>query len=272
MWYGTGAAPSVWTKRRSITLDCPSGGPSFDHDVTIPQGWDEFWTTIDSSGNELRVVNSVGTLLDYGVDNGSGEAFSKTNRLGRIRINHTTAPAIPGMQCAWLYYGSTSTQGSSGGAAGTGGQSGYIELASPSGPHRFAHRPQVPGTLQPRESFHKTAAETCDVWIYLGRATARGITPIFGSVEDEELHYITQSVENTAGADQAAMYNLSMARFVWVEGQGMWVRCIVQAGSTGSNYTLSLVSRLAGPLGGANRVIALDTRIGIKVKDNRLAA
>jgi hypothetical protein len=109
MWYGTGAAPSVWTKRRSITLNCPSG-PTLDHDIIIPPGWDNFWETIDSSGNELRVVDSLGVVLDYGIDNGSGGAFSKTNRLGRLRLNNTTIVNSPSIQCAWLYYGSTSNQ------------------------------------------------------------------------------------------------------------------------------------------------------------------
>lgn len=272
MWYGTGAAPSVWTKRRSITLDCPSAGP-LDHDITIPPGWDDFWTTIDNSGNELRVVNSLGVVLGYGLDDGSGGAFDRTNRLGRIRLNNTSIVTSPSVQCAWLYYGSTSNQGTGATGAGTGGQSGYIELAAPSGPHRFAHRPQVPGTIQTRDVIHKTAAETADVWIYLGRVTPRSLTGLFSGTEDEEMLYATQTVENTGGSDQAAMYSIPQIRFVWIEGQGMWVRCIATGGSSGSNYTLSLVSRFAGPINGANVVRpVVDTRIGIKVKDNRLAA
>jgi hypothetical protein len=97
------------------------------------------------------------------------------------------------------------------------------------------------------------------------------MTSLFSSTEDEEMLYATQTVENTSGADQAAMYSIPQMRFVWIEGQGMWVRCIVTAGSSGSNYTLSLLSRFAGPINGSNAIRpVIDTRIGVKIRDNRL--
>lgn len=271
MWFGLSG---VWTRKVAVSLvQTADDGVAADWDVVIPQGFDDFWNTIDASGAELRITNAVGALFQYTVDNGSGGAFDKANRLGRIRLNDVANPAVKHVQLAWLFYGSTNPQGSgANGATGTGTKTGYIELARPGGPYVVAHTPQIPGTTQPLKSFSKGASEVADLWIRL--TGARGpLTPYFSAPLLEGPHYFTQTVENTSGLDQPAMRDDALMRFVWGPGMGLWARVIVKAGSSGANYTSSVLTRMVSPIDGLSVVKStLDTRIGWRVRDNRFTS
>lgn len=263
---------SVWGKRASITIIAPAdtGG---DYDVVIPDEWDDFWTDIDSDGDELRVTDAGGTLLDYDVDNGSGGAFSKTNRLGRIRINNYSQPigASGATQC-FLYYNSSSTQGSAAGTAGSGGRSGYIELAGPSG-LVIGHKSPIAGNTSPPQQIHKTAAERKAVWLGYGRLLAPAWTPLRSGPANEELYYVSHDVLDTAGSSVPTMVEASSIRFVSIPRgpfAGTWVRHLVIAGTTGNWYTSTLVGRTVSPTDGVSLIrTQVDTRVGIYVRDVR---
>jgi hypothetical protein len=266
-WY---QASGVWAKRAAISVDIPGGGTTtVDVDITIPREWDEFWDAIDSAGNELRVVWYDGqTKLVYDVDNGSGGAFDKTNRLGRIRIDGMTVPNATAMLQIWLYFASTSNQGD-GSAAVTiaSARNGYIEVSSP-GFHRFAHRPQFAQMTRPRDIIHKTAAEQQHVWIRYDRVIAKRPTPGNLSPIHDELMYVDVGVENTSGVDQTTMYDYTATRFVYSRGI-MWVRVLIKAGTSGTNYTLVVKPRVIAP-GATTASQQLETRIGVSVRDTRI--
>lgn len=267
MWYGE---VDIWTKRAAISLYSTVGTADFG--ISIPVGWGEFWDAIDSAGNELRVVDSRGTLLDYTVDNGSGGAFSKANRLGRLMLNNHTV-TTNAMTCCWLYYDSSATQGAATGAAATPTQDGYIEMARPGGPYRTGHQPQTPGSTGPLKSFHKTAAETSDLWIRYGGIVGNW-TPQYGTSLQEELQYATYTVENTTGTNQSGMVDLQRLRFVWAPSEGgMWIRVPIVGGTSGINYTSSVVARCVSPLTSANILRPIfDTRVGWRVNDTRITS
>lgn len=265
-WYQAG----LWSKRAAISVDNNGTSPA-DVDVVIPREWDDFWTTIDSSGNELRAVwYDSQTLLSYSVDNGSGGAFSKTNRNGRIRIDGMTVPATAGCLLIWLYYGSTSTQGSA--AVATviaASRTGSIELGRP-GLYRLEHSPQTPGLTRPRVTFHKTATEQIDVWIRYDKVLQKRVTPGNSAGVHEEPWYLTQTVESTAGADQAGMRDITPARWVWWRGQ-MWAKVRVLAGTSGTNYTGTVLTRTVLPGASASNQ-GFETRFGLSVQDSRLTS
>src|SRR5690349_20093678 len=112
------APAGLWRRRALISVDIPGTSP-VDVNVTIPREWDAFWETIDSSGNNLRLVWYDGqTVLTYALDDGSGGAFSKANRLGRFQIDGMVVPTTASMLAIWVYWDPSSNQ-SSGAAAVT---------------------------------------------------------------------------------------------------------------------------------------------------------
>lgn len=265
-WY---KPAGVWRRRVAISIEIPGGGTTtVDVNVTIPREWDDFWDTIDSSGNELRVVYVDGiTVVNYDVDNGSGGAFDKTNRLGRIQIDGITVPNVEAILVLWLYYDSASTQGDGSTAVViAAARSGFIELARPSG-HVLSHMPQTPGLSRPRNTIHKAAAEQTHVWIRYDHAVEQRVMPGNSAAQHEEPLYATVGVENTSGVDQTSMYTQNLGRFVWFRNR-LFFRATVLAGTTGTNYTIVSTLRTVAPgASSVQRIIA--TRIGLRVQDTR---
>jgi hypothetical protein len=263
-WYLPNA---VWRRRASISVDI-AGATPVDVDVTIPRDWDDFWDVIDSSGLELRAVWYDGTtVLAYSVDNGSGGAFDRTNRLGRIRIDGMTVPAVTAVLQIWLYYDSSTTQGS--GAVATvmaASRNGYIELGRPA-QHRFAHMPQTARSLKPRSIVHKTVNEQVFIWIRLDGALSKRSTPGNRSATHEEALYATMTVQNSSGVDQATMYDTDKIRFVWIARGEMWMRIRVKAGTTATFYTAVVLTRTILPAA-TTAEQQIETRIGIAVSDS----
>lgn len=266
MWYRP-----EFTRRVAITLDVSGGATPVDANITIPKGLDDFWSVIDTDGDEIAVVDSNSeTLLEYTIDDGAGGAFSKTNRLGRLRLNAVATPGTESMVCLWLYYNTTSAQGDrTTGGVYTSPVSGYIELARPTGPRRFTHRPQLPGGTRPQQEHHKAAAEVVDVWVHYSGSLSRSIGDSRESSLFEELYYATQEVHNTSGSNQGSEFALTATRFVWDHNTGMWVKWQVKAGTDGESRTLVGTVRTLAPGDAAVRQ-TLQTRIGHQINDTHI--
>lgn len=229
-----------FAKRAAISVHCPSASSSADVDVVIPPDWDDFWETIDSSGAELRVCDADGyTLLSYSVDNGSGGSFSKTSRLGRLRLDSVTLRNAIGVGLLWLYYDNTGASSAAVSTTISGALVGYIEQGrAPSDAIPF--RPLEPGVSQPRVQRAKTPNETIGVWIDVTRALEHRRTATAGSDRWEEPWHVTPSSVDEEGTT-AAVEDLSKTR--WFEttsgtGRRMMLRLSCDAGSNGTNYTL----------------------------------
>lgn len=268
MWYS-----STYRQRVPITLD--SAGATADYDVTIPSEWDAFWnrggplgTGINATGTNLRVVSADGkTVLPYLLDDGAGGAFVAANRAGRLRLDNVAVPVTAGAVLVWLYFDPATDQASGTSGAGAGGRSGYIEIARP-GQDTYAHRPQAPGLSRPRDFLHKTSTEIRHIWIRYDHVLARRPTPGNGTPLHEEPLYGTVSVENSAGVDQAMMYDVTASRWVQFRGQ-LWLRVLLQSGASGQNYTLCSKVRTVLP-GSVVERQTIETRIGVGVRDTRV--
>jgi hypothetical protein len=257
----------IWTKRVSITLIANAAG-ALDYSIIIPSSLDDFWDTIDTSGNELRITDGKNTTLTYLIRDISGAgAFDKPNRSGSILIDNYTAPAQPAAVQLFMYYGSTSNQGAATGGAAVPTKVGYIEMSRPRGREVYNHGNALPGALVPPFNLQKTAAEVKDIWVRYplpGSWTQANATDII-----EDLWYATQQVLNTSAVDQPAMYTVNDIRFVWIQSgpaRGSWVRYTLLLGTTANKYTLSGTVRSTFASSGNEKPV-FNTRIGVYVDD-----
>jgi hypothetical protein len=263
---------SEWLRRVPVSLDNTAGGSTVDFDITIPKGLDAFWSVIDSAGAELRLTAADGeTVLDYGIDNGSGGAFNAaavTARTGRLRTNNTTVPAVANSTVlAWLYFNSSTAQGSSGGVTGTGTIAGYIDTTIPK-LHRFVHAPQIPAQTRPRSTIHKRVDEEIALFVsFMGSMGLKSL-PGFSHARNEEPWYATPSVLDTAGAAQAGMIDATKNRFVDAGRGRIFYKMIVKAGTTANNYTALADLRTLLPAASVFNQRLIST-IGVSVRDVR---
>lgn len=261
-----------WRKRKAITAINTAGGATKDIDVVIPADWDDFWTTIDASGLELRVTAANGrTVQAYSVDDGSGGAFSKTNRLGRLRIDGATVPGTATeADLLWVYYDSVSTQGTA--AVVTTMASiltGYIELGVPSGTWQADASPPRPGLDRPRSSLGKDPADEANLWVHLTPEMELRQGQSGGRRLYEEPWAATYSVVNAAASVQAAMIDATLIRFVEITtgtgGRQVWARFRIKAGSDDTRYTaLPVITTTIPAETGVHRT--LNPRVGFRVR------
>lgn len=268
----TAGDPSPWTRRLAVSLDFATASTSpGDYDVTIPKGLDDFWQRIDASGNELRVVSwDSQTLLSYSVDNGSGGAFDRTNRLGRLRLDGVAVSGSveAGMYLAWLYYGSTSTQGTAAVATTMASvRAGYIETARP-GMRRVRYEPPGINLTRPRTVLPaKRSQEAVYIWVDVTGALSRQIQPTGGAHLYEEAFWATSQIVNSSSTDQPTMYDNTKNRWVYeMETGRTYLRVYCTGGSSGTNYTLAC--RVGTILPGASAFAQTITPIaGLPVRD-----
>lgn len=268
---------SAFAKRVPITIINTAGGATPDSNTVIPVDLDAFWSVIDTSANELRVTAADGyTLLNYSVDDGSGGAFSKSSRLGRIRIDGMAAPGVANEALlVWLYFGTDGTQGSAAVATTiTSAETGVIERGAPrdsdGGDWVEVAAPPRPGLDRPRGVFGKGSADASDLWLEVSNLLQIRASRYAGKLLYEEPRSATYVVDDDAGSAQAGMIDLTLSR--WVEvvtGTGqrkLFLRMRVKAGSSGSQYTAVPTIVTAIPLqSGTHRT--LTARAGFRVRD-----
>ena len=251
------SATVKWTKRADITVD-NSAGTTAAHNVTvtIPAQWDDFWDTIDASGNELRVTDSDGQAAKVWDLSG----FNKTNRTGTIRIESVSMTAST-MQRLCLYWGSVGTAGSASGAPATGSpKTGYLGLDMKR--RVLVAIPEDAGATIPRLSISKGTADELDVVIDYGALMSARLAPHAGRLLAEEIDRITLQVLDSSAVDQTAMYDLSKCRFIGTSTQS-FVSLRIKAGTNAANYTAVLSMTTTGT-GSANTILF---RFGVQVNN-----
>lgn len=250
MWSSQGN-PEVWRKRRLMTLHVPAypGAPASDFDIDIPSWWDDFWSIIDSAGEEVRIVQADDSLAVYMLDDGSGGTFDGTSRHGRIRLDGAKIPAGVS-NCAvaiWVYYDSVTPQGDLSDPLATysGTLTGYIELGGPA-ENKFPIQAGIVNQTKPRYSITKRVDEYKHVWFNLYPAMGRSVEPIMGATFHEEPWYATYDILDSTAISQGPMLDTTYLRWVNTEKE-VWLRCPVQDGSDANVYTMVADLRTRAP-------------------------
>ena len=253
-----------------ISVDNTAAGGAQDVDITIPRDFDDFWENIDVNGLELRIVSANSQdLAAYSVDNGSGGAFDRANRLGRIRVDAFAFGATPGMWVLWLYYRSQTAQGTAAVATVIASPvTGYIELGRPN-MRQYPYAPPRPGFSRPNSISSKTSGENVDVWLDVTDAlefrSVKGNAGIF----HEEPSLAIVNVYNSSQVDQPLMYDKTATRFLFVQSIGRtFVKVAIQGGTDGVSYTVVPTIYTCRP-GTAVNLLAqkLQPFIGLTVRD-----
>ncbi len=264
---------SVYQNRMAISAVNTAGGATKDIDVVIPADWDEFWDVIDATGLELRVTLADGyTAVPYSVDDGAAGTFSRSARTGRVRIDGATVTGTA-TECVllWLYYNTTSTQGTGAVATTIAAQlTGVIERGQPSTWVATATTPR-PGLTRPRSTFGKGTADQANLWLDITQLLENRGTTSGGRYMFEEPVSVTYTVVDNAAAAQAGMIDTTMVRFVEIEtgtgGRRLFLRLRVKAGTDATQYTAVAVITTATPLETPpHRIIT--ARAGFRVSDN----
>lgn len=226
-----------YTRRAAITV--PSTGSSHDVDVVLPPDWDDFWGEIDADGHGVRVTLADGrTLVPYAVDNGSGGAFSRASRLGRVRIDGATFQSSAGTSLLWLYYGIDAPTNGAVAVTMSSVVTGRIEQAQPLRP--ILAQPLRPGLAQPRDAVAKAPAEESVVWLDVTDLLEQRRTETEGSSRLEEPWRALPAGYDDAGASAAVV---EASRHRWVEseserGRRTYLRVGLTGGTDGEVYTV----------------------------------
>jgi hypothetical protein len=244
--------------RAAVTVDNSAGSATGDIQFTVPDDWDHFWDTIQTDGDDIRLVGADGqTLLSYDLS-----AFTYATRTMTIQVDAATLSGVAGMDLIWLYYGNSSATDGTSVVAIASAKAAYVELGTPS-THRLTAQPERPGTDRPRAYLQKTADEQLYVWWRVDQLLERRGRAYMSSIKYEELYSAVVTV-SLAGVSQGAMVTGTKQRFVELFDGSLWVRFFVQAGTTANTYTVEGLLRTVIPDMTQHRILAPRALLRVK--------
>ena len=220
-----------WLYRRALTLAHSLGGAAtIDVSGTIPATDEEFWTNVQSAGQDVRITGPDGvTLLTFDL-----ASFDTTNRTGTFEIDNYSVPATNKVSKAWLYYGNSGASTGLTTFSPFSAYNGYVELGDPVG-RVVVVEPERSGVTIPRIDVVKTANEALFVDFDFSRMLENSVIPYNGRPEWEEIAYLDALEVLQNSVDQTSLYTTGNHRFV---GRGR-VRAWIKAGTTANDYTIS---------------------------------
>lgn len=219
--------------RLPITVDNSAGGAgAFNATVALQGDLSHFWTTVQSTGNDIRVTRADGftAVTKFDLD-----AFSTSGATGTVEIDDSAAGA--GMLLYWLYWGDSSLSSGVSAFVPAGALTGYVDPGVPvSGYLVKAPAQERLDSTDALNKIAKTSDSTIFVWVDFGHLLQRRETQSGGTVEYELLSRVTV----TAGAGLTS--TASGIRFeVSSPGAGV-VRTQLSGGTTANDYLVTVTA------------------------------
>ena len=222
-WYDSG-----YRGRAPVAVYNAGASGSYDASISVPAGWDAFWTLIQSDGDDVRVTTSNGvTLATY-----QWSGFVYSTRSGSIELDNVSLIA-GGTTLFYLYFRNASAAAGSGSFVAASPKTGTIVPYNPAGGRLARYEQERPGAAVPRTEWTKNAAESFIGWFDFSPALVRARQGARQHDQYDEIASITYDVQ-TGGASQASMFDASS---VLVMDRGL-VGVLVKAGTTNTNYTV----------------------------------
>lgn len=200
-----------WNRRTAVTIDMStkSGSGTTDATVVIPQAWDLFWSTIDASGDEIRVTKSDGTTA---IVYEWAAGFDKTTKTGTLEIDDVSHSHAPSAVLVWLYWDNSGASDGSASVTPSSPVTGYVDLLVPTNVVSIARGRG--GSTTPRTTISATTSSVAPVGFDV-RPLLRGQwTPGGGKFVGEELSEVAVAVNDTSDQAVASATTASTARFV----------------------------------------------------------
>lgn len=231
-WYTATPGAVTYTKRAPISVDCTAAGGTVDVTVTVPDDWDDFWTTILSNGYDIVVTLADGTTL------ATFERASYTYASRALTLEMDNVTLTAGKVCVlWVYYGyAAETTDRSTIVTPSGAKTGYIELSAPNR-LTFEYTPDQWGAARPRSLVVKKSTETIDIavrgWPLRGRqAETTSALSLFA----EEVKEVNVAVYSGV-TDVTSAYDETKTRVIYNQGDPVvFVR--MAAGTDATDYTI----------------------------------
>jgi len=231
-----------------------------DVEITIPSSWDLFWDNVRSDHTDVKIISYAGTELNWDFT-----SWDYANRTAVIAIDGLLWYSAGGVVFCYLYWGGLNddTETPFVPAAAV---TGYITLAEPKG-RLLEHAVELPGVTTPSQVIGKSSSDS----VYIGVRTTPYLsgspTPNNGRNYYEEIVEIESTglgVE-TGGADQAAMYGLSVTRAIQDASGDIWILYRIQAGTDTIDYTFWAI--VVSTIPGGAFVNEREVRILLLVRD-----
>lgn len=260
---GTAAAPETFTNRIAVVFES-SGSSTVDVTLSLTDAAVEFWDAIvaagDTNGHRIMFTASDGiTELVW-----ERATWSYANRTVDFNIDAVSlATTTEAAHVIYLYVGNDGTGDLAGSPTIASAITGYIVGQIPRDVLTVPAAP--PGSSAPTVRIQKTSDESRLVWLDIRPFLATAAEEYHGSRLWEEIAYCIQNVL-AADVDQTALYDTTKIRVY----RGL-VRVLLQAGSSGTTYTLSLRVATATPYEPSTAAAAptriLDLRALLVVED-----
>jgi hypothetical protein len=236
-----------WRKRVPVAIDNGTPTSTLDASIPIPDDWDDFWGSVDTDGDEIRLTAADGvTVLTYQI--GASPAWSKANRTGVLEVDNMGADnAAASVIVAWLYWDNAGAASAAGSFTAASARNGYIHNGEPRG-FVVPARPIEPGSTRPVSRLQKAVGEAIYVWFELRGMLERRVTPYGDSRLWEEPFQIVAAA--TAAGAPAAIVTVNKTRLVeTLEGgrRQLFVGIKVSGGASGTSYTLEPVIDTVAP-------------------------
>jgi hypothetical protein len=247
---------SSWLYRAAITVDNSAGsaGAGKYVNVTIPATWSFFWSTVLSTGYDLRVTAADGvTAVTF-----ERATWTYASQVGTLEIGTVTAPAAKPFTL-WLYWGNSGASDLSTAVVPASPLTGYIETLAPSGLFRIAVRQEGYGNTAPSQRIQKGSTDEVDVWVDFSPILEIRTDPHQGLLLGQEIESVTTAVAN-AGAGYSAGFDETKNRIV-----GRAVKIRLKAGASGTDYTATVTVTTTGNSDSPAQVVA--QRFLVNVRD-----
>ena len=236
--------------RIPITVDhTGAAAGAFDATVTFPTDLSSFWSTVQSTGNDIRVTRADGytPVTKFDLD-----AFNTTTKAGTLEIQDTAAAQSSLLY--WMYWGNSAlTSGTSAFVPGAA-KSAYMDPGKPApGCVVLARAQERPGETAPIVTLAKDPDSTIYVWFVFGPLLQQRANPANGQYELETLTYCTPS------AAGGLTVTVASTRFEDGRPGRCAVRVKVSGGTTANDY---IITATAGTSEG--RILTMRAKVKVR--------
>lgn len=242
--------------RAPMSVDNTAGGAgAIDASGAVPAYWDHFWTTVQSTGNDVRVTAPDGTTLaTFDL-----QGFSVATKTCTVEIDNYTAPAA-GMLLFWLYWGDSTLASGVTAFVPAAAKSLYFDLGAPVSPLVVVTAEQRPRDTVPLAKIAKTSDASTYIWWDFSAVLQGRNHPSAGSYELEQVSYVSAVTVTLAGVDQAGMKDITKTRFEGGPDGRLWVKTWITGGVTASDYicTVTIVTTEGRTLTGKAKLFIRD--------------